>query len=230
MTLACRPSFVLVARAFIVSIAILAAACGGDGGTSPNVAAAIARVSADSQTTVAGVAMAEPLVVLVTDRGGTPLANAQVTWSIVSGGGSVSDTTDTTDVDGHARTTYTPGTAAGAAQLVAQTGSLTGVAFHITLVAGPAAMVKKFGSDNPAALKGSKLTLSVKVADQFGNGIQGVTVTWTSSGGASSSATSTTDSGGVASTDYTLGNTAGSYSLTATVAGLEPATFTIEGI
>jgi adhesin/invasin len=230
MHLARRQPLALLARMLLAFGAVLLAACGDDSIGDPAGPAAITRVSADSQTTAAGVPMTEPLVVLVTGRDGAPLPGTPVMWAIATGGGSLSNSTDTTDTEGHASTVYTPGTAVGTAQVVAQAGSLPGLSFTITLTAGAATALKKFGADNPAAIKGSTLTLSVKVVDQFGNGVQGATVVWTPTGGTTSAETSTTDSGGVASTNYVLGDAPGSYSLTASVSGLDPVTFTITAI
>jgi adhesin/invasin len=174
--------------------------------------------------------MAQPLVVLVTGGGGAPLANTPVEWTIGTGGGSLSETVSQTDAAGHAQTTYTPGTALTVAHVSAQAGSLASLQFTITLTAGPPKTVQKFGSDSPAAVAGSKLTLSVKVVDEFGNAIAGSVVNWAAGSGTVSAATSTTDAGGVASVQYTLGANKGQYALTATVAGLAPVTFTVTAI
>ena len=205
------------------------AACGDDGPSDPTTPRAIARVSADSQTTAVGVAMAQPLVVLVTGAGETPLPDVEVVWGILGGGGSFNDTTTTTDANGHAKVTYTPGTTPGRAEVGAAVPGLS-TSFVLTLVAGAATGLQKFGSDNPAAVVGSKLTLSVKMVDAFGNGVAGGVVSWSASGGTVENATSTTDAGGVAATTYTIGTTAGRYTLTATVQGLPPATFTITAL
>jgi adhesin/invasin len=174
--------------------------------------------------------MAQPLVVLVTGSGGAPLANTPVEWTIGTGGGSLSETTTQTDAAGHAQTTYTPGTVLTVAHVSAQAGSLAGLQFTISLTAGPPKAVQKFGSDSPAAVAGSKLTLSVKVVDEFGNAIAGSVVNWGAGAGTVSAATSTTDAGGVATVQYTLGADKGQYTLTATVAGLAPVTFTVTAI
>lgn len=231
MHLARLPSLGLVARTLTVAVAtVVAVACGSDNTAAPLAPAAMSRVSPDSQATAAGVAMAQPLVVLVNGGNGAPLAGTPVVWTIESGGGTLSDTTSATDAEGHASTVYTPGTAVGTAKVSAQAGSITGVLFTITLTPGEPAALKKFGFENPAVVKGSKLTLSVKVVDKFGNGIPGATVAWTTTGGTTSGATSTTDSGGVAAIDYTIGAAAGAYALTATVSGLTPVTFPITAI
>lgn len=218
-----------VVRIAALSAIALAAACGSDDSTSPSTPSAIARVSADSQTTSVGVAMAQPLVVAVTGSGGSPIANASVVWSIGDGGGTLSDTTVTTDADGHAETTYTPGETPGTAHVVARAGSLVGM-FTISLVAGAPSTLEKFGSDSPAAVVGSTLTLSVKLQDAYGNGIAGATVRWSAESGEAGASTSTTDSGGVATVSFKLGDAPGTYSLTASVDGVAPVTFSVTGI
>jgi adhesin/invasin len=218
------------ARPALAAALVALAACGGSDSTNPQGARAISRVSPDSQTTAAGVKMAAPLVVLVTGPGNTPLGNVAVSWNVAAGGGTVSDTVSTTDAAGHAQTTYTPGTVPAVAKVAANAPGLTGVTFTITLVAGPATALQKFGSDNPAVVTGTKLTLSVKLVDAFGNAVSGKTVSWSSAGGSVGAATSTTDTGGVASVTYTVGTDPGTYSLTATVEGIPPATFTIRAI
>jgi hypothetical protein len=217
-------------RVALVALVVAVVGCGGDGSTDPSTPRAITRVSPDSQTTAAGVKMAQPLVVLVTGGGGAPLANTPVAWTIGTGGGTLSDTTVMTDAAGHAQTTYTPGTTVTMAHVNAQAGSLTGVVFNISLVAGPPTTVQKFGSDSPAAVAGSKLTLSVRVVDAFGNPISGSVVNWSAATGTVSVATSTTDAGGVATVQYTLGASKGAYSLTATSGALPPVTFAITAI
>ena len=218
-----------VTRAGLIALVAALAACGDDGGNDPSSPAAIARVSADSQTVAVGVAMAQPLVVLVTGGGASPLPNISVTWGILEGGGSLSDTTVVTDASGHARTTYTPGTTPGRGQVVAAVGALQ-AGFFLTLVAGPVSQLQKFGSDNPAVVVGSTLSLSVKAADAFGNGIPGRVVNWSVDGGTISVTTSTSDAGGVASVTFTTGTARGRYTLTATSEGLAPATFVITAI
>jgi hypothetical protein len=222
--------FARFARSTAILLLVAAAACGGDDSTSPTQPRAIARVSADSQTIAAGVKMTAPLVVLVTGGGGTPLAGTAVVWNIGNGGGSLSDTVTTTDANGRAQTTYTPGTVPGIARLTANAGGLSPLQFTITLVAGPPTSLQPLGFGNPAAVAGSILTLSVKLGDAFGNAIPGKTVTWVAAGGSISATTGTTDAGGVASVTYTIGQDRGTYSLTATVDGVPPTTFTVKAI
>lgn len=222
--------FARLARPTAILLLVAAVACGGNDSTSPSEPRAIARVSADSQTTVAGVKMSQPLIVLVTGGNGTPVAGTPVEWLIGNGGGTVSDSVSTTDANGRAQTTYTPGTVPGIARITANTGNLSPLQFTITLIAGPAKSLQPLGFANPAAVAGSILTLSVKLGDAFGNAIPGKTVTWAAAGGSISTTTGTTDTGGVASVTYTLGQDKGTYTLTATVEGVPPTTFTVKAI
>ena len=222
-------SAVPVARLAFVALLVTLAACGGEGSTDPSKPAAMVAVSPDSQSTAAGVKMAAPLVVKVTGGGGSPLAGQQVQWGIGAGGGTLSDSVSTTNDAGEAQTTYTPGTTPAIAGVTAVVGSLRST-FRVVLVAGPASQLRKFGFDSPAAVVGSVLTLSVKLVDQFGNGISGKTVSWSAAGGSISATSSTTNDGGVASVTYTLGSDPGTYTLTATAEGLPAATYNIKAI
>ena len=223
--------FVRVARVVFAFVALIAvqSACGDNGSTDPSKPSAMVAVSPDSQTTAAGVKMSQPLVVRVTGGNNTPIAGTVVSWAISAGGGTVSDTTSTTNADGEAQTTYTPGTQPVIAGVNATAGSLRKT-FRIVLVAGPPSQLLKFGFDNPAAIKGSVLTFSVKLADAFGNGVSTKPVTWAAAGGSISATTSTTNDGGVASVTYTLGADPGTYTLTASADGVPSVTFEIKAI
>jgi Big-like domain-containing protein len=218
----------LTPLAFVVLVATQAA-CGDNGSTDPSKPSAMVAVSPDSQTTAAGVKMSQPLVVRLTGGGDTPIAGTKVFWTIGGGGGSLTDSSSTTDADGKAQTTYTPDSLPATASVTASVGSIR-TTFKIVLVAGPPAELRKFGSDNPAAVAGSKLTLAVKLVDKFGNGIADSTVNWAAAGGSISATTGTTDKSGITSVTYTLGAEPGTYTLTATAEGVPVATFTIKAI
>ena len=73
---------------------------------------------------------------------------------------------------------------------------------------------------------------SVIVTDQYGNPVSGVTVAFAvaTGGGSRTGGSPTTNSSGIAAVgNWTLGTTAGSNTLTATVAALSPVTFTATG-
>ncbi len=84
--------------------------------------------------------------------------------------------------------------------------------------------------DAQSATAGSALPepLTVIVINQYGGPSTNVTVTWAiaSGGGNLSAASTTTDANGVTSVTYTTGQTPGSATITATVAGIGTLTFT----
>lgn len=70
--------------------------------------------------------------------------------------------------------------------------------------------------------------LVARVTDQKGRPVAGVTVAWSAAPGAGTlaAATTPTDSTGEARTQWTLGSAAGTFTVTASAAGLAPASFT----
>jgi hypothetical protein len=84
----------------------LATAPGGGGTTGGSSDTVLAKVSGDSQTATLGTALANPLVVRVTDGTGHALAGVTVAWSASAGSGSV-PATATTGTDGHASAQWT---------------------------------------------------------------------------------------------------------------------------
>ena len=99
-------------------------------------------------------------------------------------------------------------------------------------VAPPAATTSTISSgSNQTVLAGTAATapLAIRVVDQNGAVMSGVSVTFAvaAGGGSLSSTSATTDAGGIASTLYTAGATAGTASVTASVTGVAPVTFSI---
>lgn len=71
--------------------------------------------------------------------------------------------------------------------------------------------------------------LTVTLTDQYNDPMAGVTVNWVvvSGDGTLTSASSVTDSDGEATMAFTAGSTVGAVTVTATVAGLTPVTFSL---
>lgn len=116
----------------------LIAACNGAPG--PHVASGVQAVSGSEQYAVAGSPTANPLVVLVTDENGNPFGTGKVVWTVTSGGGTVADSTSTSDATGHTSTTYTAGTNPGVATIVATVASVWTASFTIHIVAPSSAV------------------------------------------------------------------------------------------
>ena len=83
----------------------------------------LTMLSGNNQSAETNQRLGADYVVRVTDSYGNPVAGVVIDWTIVAGGGELSPTRDTTDVDGLASTRATGGTAAGA-QIVKATASV----------------------------------------------------------------------------------------------------------
>ena len=89
------------------------------------VATRMEMVSGDEQEAVRGTTLSEPLVVQLTDQGGTAAEGVSVTFLPDEGHGSVSETMVETDADGMASTEWTLGADARRQSLVAFSGEAT---------------------------------------------------------------------------------------------------------
>src|SRR3954465_4475120 len=122
-----RASFALLAFALALG------ACNSAEG--PPVPGGVTALSGNSQFAVVGSAAANPLVVLVTDQNGSPLAATPVSWTVSSGGGTVANALSTSDASGIATMTYTAGPRTGAATVVATVSQLWTASFTIYIEA-----------------------------------------------------------------------------------------------
>jgi len=173
-------------------------------------------VAGQNQTAFVSSAVSVLPQVLVVDFFNNPISGYNVSFSPLTGGGSVGSPLVSTNANGAAGTTYTIGPAAGANTMQAagspalpgspttvtfsETGSAVGsVPDHIIVIAG----------DGQSGSKNAALTTSpeVQVVDAGGLPVPGVVMTFTVLGGGGSvgAATVTTNSQGYASVSYTLG-------------------------
>ena len=190
---------------------------------------ALRRVSGDRQEGLPGALLADSLVVEVRDQYGDLLEGAQVTFTVTTGDGTLTAATVMTDSMGRAATLLTLGSRQGRNTVVATVADVWRVTFRATGLPIPGTLTRLSGEEleGPA---GSALAepFIVEVRDQVGSPLAGAVVTFsvTAGGGTLSVATDTTDAEGLAATLLTLGQELGANSVVATVAGLEPVTFT----
>lgn len=220
--------------ACLLLLGITLAACGGDGdGGTPPPTTTIAKASVDNgdaQTGTVGEALPDPLQVVVSENG-TPASGTTVTWSTASGG-SLSPTSAVTDANGLASSTWTLGTVSGSQSAQATVSGAAGspVVFSGTAVAATVSTLSPAGGDAQSAAINSPLPAPVqaKVSDDFGNGIEGVSVAWAATGATVSAPTVVSDAAGISAVNVTLGGTAGPITITATAGDLagSPLTFT----
>jgi anti-sigma factor ChrR (cupin superfamily) len=195
-----------------------------------------------------GSAVAAPSV-LVKDSHGNPVSGFNVTFTLTATGGSgaaagsispTSVATVASNSSGVASlSTWTLGLTAGAANTVTATAAgITTVTFNGTSTAATAQNIVAGSATSQTNTVGLTVTApSVTVRDANNNPVQGVVVTFTTTAGNGttspvSGSTVTTNSSGVAAlTTWTLGATAGTNTVQATVSGLSgsPVVFNATG-
>ncbi|MBK8006658.1 MAG: hypothetical protein IPK12_22970, partial [Gemmatimonadetes bacterium] len=193
----------------------------------------VAASTPTSQSAPAGSAVASPPAVLVSDGAGNPVPGVTVTFAITAGGGSLNGATPQTDALGIATVAgWTLGPVAGANTVTATvSGSgISGnpVSFSATGTAATATTIALNAGNNQTATVGTAVAVapSVRVSDANGNPVSGVSVSFTTGGGATftgggtSAAVATNAQGVAAPGAWILGTTAGGYGLTADVPGL----------
>ena len=192
-------------------------------------------VSGNDQEGLPGAALENPFVVEVRDRSDKPLPGVQVTFSVTSGGGTLSATSVRTNSNGRAESRLTLGPNPGANTV---TVSVTGIQAQQTFNAEGIRIPLAFwiiSGDKQQGLPGEALAnpFVVEVRDRFDNPFSGAQVTFavTSGGGRLSVSTATTDSDGRAESTLTLGPNPGANTVTVSVTGIQAQqTFNAEGI
>ena len=195
--------------------------------TLPPVPTTLSIISGDNQTGLTGEALANPFVVEVRDENGNPLEGVIVAFVVSAGGGLLSDTNVDTDTNGLAQSILTLGSDPGTNTVdVSVEGIVKTEIFNAEGALPPPipTTLSTVSDDNQTGLTGETLAdpFVVEVHDQYGDPIEGVTVTFTllTGDGALSTETPTTDANGQAETTLTLGNEPGEYTLEVSVEGI----------
>ena len=164
------------------------------------------KVVGDAQRGTVGSPLPDSLVAEVRDQGGTPIEGAAVSWSVLSGGGTITSSQDQTDGAGRTFARWTLGDVEGNQDVTARSGPLDIV---FTAEATPPLQASMVPSSTSIPV-GESTEFSVAVA----GGDPGAQVSWTcvsSNGGVAS--TEVTPSGCQA-TGLTTGNTTISAAVT----------------
>jgi len=182
----------------------------------------ISIVASEGQDTVgfAGKALVTPRVIQVTDQFGRGIPDVAVYWSVLQGGGSVTNPLTMTDANGLAFNFWTMGPKPGLNRLqayfISATGEIKPVIFEVQALQNPdvrgsayeiATVPAELDSLVATAGQVYPLPLVVAVTDTFGLGSPGQQVTFVveQGGGELSNTTVTTNSEGIAQTTFTLG-------------------------
>lgn len=198
----------------------------------------LVKVSGDNQFATADSPVAQPLVVRVADRFGNPVSGHAVAWS-ASGDASVNPPNTTTGANGETSTQLTLGSTPGIPYTVQATAAVvtTGspATFTGTALTGTVTIVEG-NSQTGLVGNGVNVAPAIRVVDGSGNPLTGLAVTFAVTGGGGSvtgNAQVTNTSGEARVGKWTLGSSAGTNTLTATVPGPgfagNPAQFTATG-
>jgi hypothetical protein len=191
--------------------------------------AANTRVAAltDSLSGHAGQELVDTVSIRVTDSAGRVLGDIPVRWSVLDGG-SIQATDSRTDSLGVARARWTLSKKTGLQRARAQVGAAPGlgippVTIAAAALAGSPAKIVVSGGDGQRASAGAELpkTLVLKVIDENGSGVSGASLALAPSGGTLVDSALTTDSLGYARTRWTMGHSAGEYTLAVHVDGVK---------
>ena len=207
------------------------------GGALPAVPSALAQTSGNGQIDTVGRQLSSPIVVTVLSQYGTPFAGATVNFAISGGpsgatGQQLSTASVVTNGSGQATTYLRLGSKPGAYTVVATSPSLGGSSITYTETARtgrPRTIASVSGNSQSQVVK-TALTqpFVVALADTFGNPVQAINVRFAISGiptGASTQMLSdtlvATSALGQAQTTLTLGDSVGTYQVTASSVSLQ---------
>jgi adhesin/invasin len=203
-------------------------------------AASVVAVAGDNQTAPAGAAVPIAPSVRVTDAFGNLVADAAVTFTVLSGGGRVTNGVRFTNAQGIAAVgSWILGPAAGVQSLAARVeeSGVTNnpIVFTANATAPTGTQMVATAGNNQQAPVGRVVPVAptVVVRSAAGDGVPGVVVTFAvaSGGGSVVGSRQVTDATGTATVGaWFLGDVAGTNTLTASATGLTAVTFTATGV
>ena len=195
--------------------------------TTPSVPTVLSIISGDNQTGLTGEALANPFVVEVHDGNNTPLADVTVTFTVLTGGGTLSATTGTTGANGQAESTLTLGNDPGTNTVQVSIKEIDEtVTFNAEATLPPPipTSLSIISGGNQKGFTGEPLPnpFIVQVHDQYDDPLEGVPVTFAVTAGDSSlsATTAITDQDGQAKTTLTFGTEPSTNTVQVSVEGI----------
>ena len=125
-----KPSMRTLAGAAMALTLLFTAACDDDDDPFVPIPSELNIVSGDDQTIPVGTASA-PLTVTLLDQNDDPIAGRTVTWTVVTGSGTLASASSVTNDQGIATMVFTAGTTGGAATVTAAVTGVAPVTFDI---------------------------------------------------------------------------------------------------
>jgi plastocyanin len=130
----------------------------------------------------------------------------------------------TTDANGIASSSWTLGSVSGGQTAQATVSGAGGspVTFTATALADAAEALLKADGDGQTGDINTQLAepVQARVTDQFGNGVEGTSVSWSGTGATVSAASALSNAAGISQVSVTLGGSAGPVTITAAAEGL----------
>ncbi len=200
----------------------------------PGPPASVAVQAGQGQSAPAGSPVAVAPAVVVRDQFGNPVPGVPVVFAVTGGGGIASGAAAVTGGDGIAAVGgWILGSVPGPNTLSATVAGLPPAGFTATGTAVPASVAVNAGT-NQSAPAGTPVPVapSVIVRDAGNLPLAGITVFFavTGGGGSLTGASAVTNANGIAAVgSWTLGSVPGPNTMTATVTGLPPVSFTATG-
>jgi uncharacterized protein (TIGR03437 family) len=194
--------------------------------------ASLAIVSGDGQSGSIGQTLPNPLVVLVRDQFGNPMAGVSVQWvPVVAGTATLANTTTQTGANGRASNTVTLGNVPGAVQIQASAGGTSVTFGDLEATVTLTSLTKVGNGDNQTAVTNSAFTnpLTVQVNGTLGP-MPNMQVTFSVLTGSATLVGGPvvyTNSQGQARINLKAGAQAGPVEIVAAVAGLSSQTFNL---
>lgn len=209
-------------RKYLPQVALLAglatvAAC-SDQATPPPVA--LVAVGDFQFTGTVAERIPSALTVRVNNAQGSPVNGVAVTFVVADGGGSLTKVVDTTRSGGVASTNWTLGQRSGTQRVTAAATGLASIDFTAVARAGAPTAIAANGGDGQSVVVGTAVLTApgVIVRDRFTNPVSGVSVIFSVANGGGTitgSAVATNSAGIAAVTEWKMGATVGTNTLTA---------------
>ena len=201
----------------------------------PPTAQTITIVAGDMQSAPVGSMVFPPTVQVVYQPGNDVGPGVAVTFSVNSGGGSVTGAATVTDANGIAQVgSWTLGTTTGSNTLQVLSPAAPSILFNATATAGPAAIITVTTGNNQSAVVNTNVAVAptVTVQDSFNNFVANTPVTFavaTGGGSVTGGSAMTNATGSATLGSWTLGSFAGSNTLSVTSGGAPAATVNATG-
>ncbi|HEY0016022.1 MAG TPA: Ig-like domain-containing protein [Longimicrobium sp.] len=208
------------------------AGCGDGGSTGPAAPASLVAMTAVAQTAAVASPVPVPPAVRVSDNRGRGLVGVQVTFAVTGGEGTVA-ASSLTDAGGVAvAANWVMGVLAQENTLTASVPGLQPVVFRATAAPGLPAALQKTGGDGQSAAVATPLadSIAIRVVDQYGNGVPGMLVNFTASGGLLTATRVTTGAQGHARVMLVMPNQPGTLQVLAGMGALEPQSFSVTAV